>query len=78
MGEKAINCLLGKIGTLDVGDVHHAVYKVLDENENIDRKKIVAYGGSHGGFLSLQLAGQYPVSTIILLCCTLTRLIIFL
>lgn len=64
MGENAVNSLLGKIGTIDVGDVQRAVEYVLQENENFDDQKIVAYGGSHGGFLSLQLAGQYPVSVL--------------
>ena len=31
-----------------------------------DENKVVVSGGSHGGFISLHLVGQYPVSVV---CC---------
>lgn len=58
-GENSIYSLLGNIGTQDVQDVHHAVEKLI-EKENIDKNKLILFGGSHGGFIAAHLCGQYP------------------
>lgn len=54
--------LLGKIGKLDVEDCHEIVQQVLKSTPCIDSEQIGLFGGSHGGFLSAHLSGQYPVS----------------
>ncbi|XP_023241575.1 acylamino-acid-releasing enzyme-like [Centruroides sculpturatus] len=58
-GENSIYSLLGNIGSQDVQDVQYAVEKLL-ETENIDKNKLILFGGSHGGFLTVHLSGQYP------------------
>ncbi|CAG0916367.1 unnamed protein product [Notodromas monacha] len=59
-GEDYVQALLGRIGTLDVGDCHHTVLHVLEKYKLLDPKRISLMGGSHGGFLVSHLAGQYP------------------
>lgn len=59
-GKACVDYLLGKIGSADVSDIHLALAHVLKTVPNIDDKKCLLYGGSHGGFLSLHLAGQHP------------------
>ncbi|XP_053577103.1 acylamino-acid-releasing enzyme isoform X2 [Bombina bombina] len=58
-GRDSILSLPGKVGDQDVKDVQMAVQQVLQE-EPIDPSKVMLCGGSHGGFLSLHLIGQYP------------------
>ncbi|XP_053325401.1 acylamino-acid-releasing enzyme-like [Spea bombifrons] len=58
-GQDSILSLPKNIGEQDVKDVQLSVEQVLQE-EPLDSEKIVLYGGSHGGFLSLHLIGQYP------------------
>lgn len=56
-GQNSINSLPGHIGTQDVRDMQQAAESCLKE---FDFKKAVVYGGSHGGFLTAHLIGQYP------------------
>ncbi|KAJ3762531.1 Alpha/Beta hydrolase protein [Lentinula raphanica] len=60
-GERYIRSLIGKCGTLDVGDciesVRHLVRIGVAEE---GRGKLLLAGGSHGGFLLGHLIGQYP------------------
>ncbi|KRZ03480.1 Acylamino-acid-releasing enzyme, partial [Trichinella zimbabwensis] len=58
-GEKFVNCLGGLIGTTDVLDCHHAVATILQFDTNVNKKAILLFGGSHGGFIALHLIGQY-------------------
>jgi len=62
LGKSYVESLLGKIGDADVKDVYNAVHS----NPLWSNRKLVLYGGSHGGFLVTQLSGQYPVSTSII------------
>ncbi|XP_075040012.1 acylamino-acid-releasing enzyme [Mixophyes fleayi] len=58
-GQDGILCLPGKVGDQDVKDVQTAVLQLL-QAEAIDPHQVVLCGGSHGGFLSCHLIGQYP------------------
>lgn len=58
LGKNYIKSLLGKIGDLDVEDV----FKAVKSNPLCSNRKLLLYGGSHGGFLVAHLSGQYPVS----------------
>jgi acylaminoacyl-peptidase len=56
-GQNSIDSLPGDIGTQDVKDMQQAAEYCLKE---YNFKKSFVYGGSHGGFLSAHLIGQYP------------------
>ncbi|KAM5148347.1 acylamino-acid-releasing enzyme [Mantella aurantiaca] len=58
-GQDSVMSLPGKVGDQDVKDVQTAVLQVLQE-EPIDPQRVSICGGSHGGFLSCHLIGQYP------------------
>ncbi|XP_078343278.1 acylamino-acid-releasing enzyme-like isoform X2 [Oculina patagonica] len=58
-GQTPLHSLPGNIGTQDVQDVQRAATKVLESNE-LDRSNVFIMGGSHGGFLTGHLIGQYP------------------
>ncbi len=59
-GRKSVDCLPGHIGDLDVKDCRQALSETLDVLPCLDKDKVFMMGGSHGGFLVLHLAGQYP------------------
>ncbi|XP_073086692.1 acylamino-acid-releasing enzyme isoform X3 [Manis javanica] len=58
-GQDSILSLPGNVGHQDVKDVQFAVEQVLQE-ERFDAGRVALMGGSHGGFLSCHLIGQYP------------------
>ncbi|XP_039292274.1 acylamino-acid-releasing enzyme isoform X2 [Nilaparvata lugens] len=63
MGEDCVNYLLGKIGDADVKDCQQIAEELCSmETLKFDSKRKVLFGGSHGGFLSAHLIGQYPES----------------
>ncbi|XP_010588098.1 acylamino-acid-releasing enzyme isoform X4 [Loxodonta africana] len=58
-GQDSILSLPGNVGQQDVKDVQFAVEQVLQE-EHFSASRVALMGGSHGGFLSCHLIGQYP------------------
>ncbi|CAF0768632.1 unnamed protein product [Brachionus calyciflorus] len=56
-GQNSIDSLPGKIGTNDVNDCQQAA-EFLKSKYGF--KNAVLYGGSHGGYLTAQLIGQFP------------------
>ncbi|KAM6981543.1 acylamino-acid-releasing enzyme isoform 2-T2 [Tautogolabrus adspersus] len=59
-GQDSILSLIGQIGSQDVKDVQAAVLTALRMDITLDPKRLAVIGGSHGGFLSCHLVGQYP------------------
>ena len=58
---ESLYSLPGKIGIQDVQDVQKVTELFLDQCDGIcDRENIFLFGGSHGGFLSAHLIGQFP------------------
>ncbi|CAL1532079.1 unnamed protein product [Lymnaea stagnalis] len=58
-GQDSILSLTGNIGTQDVMDVESAMVEVIAKGL-VDGSRIFKFGGSHGGFLTTHLIGQYP------------------
>ncbi|KAM9324358.1 acylamino-acid-releasing enzyme [Gastrophryne carolinensis] len=58
-GQDSVKSLPGRVGCQDVKDVQTAVLQVLQE-EPINSQQVALCGGSHGGFLSCHLIGQFP------------------
>ncbi|KAK2158576.1 hypothetical protein LSH36_167g05049 [Paralvinella palmiformis] len=58
-GEDSIESLPGSVGTSDVRDVQMAA-KLVMEAHKVDEGRVFALGGSHGGFITGHLIGQYP------------------
>lgn len=59
MGQRFAHSLLGKCGTLDVQDCVDTVDYLVAQGIAA-RESVVVTGGSHGGFLTAHLIGQYP------------------
>ncbi|XP_029011808.1 S9 family peptidase isoform X2 [Betta splendens] len=59
-GQHSILSLIGHIGNQDVKDVQRAVLTALQSDTALDPSRLAVMGGSHGGFLSCHLVGQYP------------------
>ena len=58
-GQDAIKALVGRIGELDVADVHAASLWAIQQPK-ISKDKVFLMGGSHGGFLTGHLLGKEP------------------
>ncbi|XP_030828374.1 acylamino-acid-releasing enzyme isoform X1 [Strongylocentrotus purpuratus] len=58
-GQASIDSLPGFVGTHDVKDVQAAAEAVIEQGL-VDRERVAVSGGSHGGFLSTHMIGQYP------------------
>lgn len=62
-GQKPLESLPGNIGTIDVKDVYDATLSVLSLNPPLvdsSPSNRAIFGGSHGGFLTAHMIGQYP------------------
>ena len=60
MGERFVNSLPGKCGRQDVDDCMTAL-KMLKAQEYVSKNiRCWVFGGSHGGFLTGHLSGQFP------------------
>jgi len=59
-GETFLRALPGRCGTLDVRDCVHATQFVTSHLKLADHSQLGVFGGSHGGFLTTHLIGQYP------------------
>lgn len=59
-GQDSILSLIGHIGGQDVKDVQRAVIAALKSDDALDCERLAVIGGSHGGFLSCHLVGQFP------------------
>ena len=57
--EEFLQSLPGRIGTADVQDCMSALHHFIAEGA-VDRDQVAVVGGSHGGFLTGHLIGQYP------------------
>ncbi|KAF8064410.1 Alpha/Beta hydrolase protein [Lyophyllum atratum] len=60
-GESAVHALIGKCGTVDVEDCIASTRHLIKLGISVEGPgKQLVMGGSHGGFLSGHLIGQYP------------------
>lgn len=60
-GQKELDSLPGRIGKQDVSDMHSATLAALELNDvQLNSQRLFVAGGSHGGFLTAHLLGQYP------------------
>ena len=59
ISEDFVEALIGRIGELEVDDVHAATLEASTK-ETVDAYRIGLFGGSHGGFITAHLLGKYP------------------
>ncbi len=69
-GENHVRVLLGNISNFDVSDCYLGAQQALQQFPWLNPKKMVLFGGSHGGFIVTHLSSQYPVRNL-----SLSRLI---
>ncbi|ORY01930.1 alpha/beta-hydrolase [Basidiobolus meristosporus CBS 931.73] len=58
-GQSNIDALIGRIGDLEVEEVHFVGKRLIELGEVGPERKCL-FGGSHGGFISTHLVGRYP------------------
>nr|XP_034305158.1 acylamino-acid-releasing enzyme [Crassostrea gigas] len=58
-GDDSVHSLPGRVGDQDVKDCQEVAESVI-KLDQIDENKVAVFGGSHGGFLTTHLIGQYP------------------
>ncbi|XP_076813073.1 acylamino-acid-releasing enzyme-like [Clavelina lepadiformis] len=58
-GQNNVLSLPGNVGKQDVADVQQAA-QIIARDLHVPSNKIFVQGGSHGGFLTLHLVGQFP------------------
>lgn len=59
-GDEVVKKLIGRIGELDVEQIHNAAqYTIKKYNSIIDSQHVFVMGGSHGGFLAAWLSVRY-------------------
>ncbi|XP_052094741.1 acylamino-acid-releasing enzyme-like isoform X1 [Mytilus californianus] len=58
-GDNNLRSLPGNVGDQDVKDCQAAAEEVVSSGK-VNGDKVVVFGGSHGGFLTAHLIGQYP------------------
>eukprot|EP00053_Salpingoeca_punica_P017148 m.164143 g.164143 ORF g.164143 m.164143 type:complete len:727 (-) comp17128_c3_seq1:260-2440(-) len=58
-GQRNLMSLIGNIGRHDVEDCNRATSYVLEQGL-ASPDKVAVFGGSHGGFLTAHLSGQFP------------------
>lgn len=61
MGAKNVEYLQGRVGEIDVLDCVTATKEALKKYPWLDPNRVCVMGGSHGGFLTAHLTGNYPV-----------------
>ena len=56
-GQDSVDSTAGNVGSADVQDCQQAAEYLVNQ---CGFKNVVLFGGSHGGFLTCHLIGQYP------------------
>lgn len=59
-GDEVVKKLIGRIGELDVEQIHNAAqYTIKKYDSIIDNQRVFVMGGSHGGFLAAWMSVRY-------------------
>lgn len=60
-GQRALESLVGQVGTQDISDIQRAIESILSRYATVlNPRQVVCTGGSHGGFICCHLITQYP------------------